>query len=302
LVVALLGAFVAPGCGSDDDAPSGEAPPAATNDALHGDVVVAFTAPADDLAGYATILGRFFDGPTPATIPLELDTEIGDCQLLVPVIPFCDSPCAPDACTADDVCTSYPMPLGVGPLTVEGLGDAALMLAPATSMMVYQAPSLPFPPCAEGGLVHASATELELEAECIAPLELTGPDPIPVTSGEAVEVAWIAAESSSSSRIRIGLDIAHHGGKKGEIRCDVDDSGAFSIPEPLVTKLVSLGLAGYPTINVSRVARGGDARYANVALVLSASVTRGVDTGVRSCQDDQQCESGEACLDTRICG
>jgi len=301
-LIALLSCLpLVAGCASDDSTGADSGGASATDDSLHGGVVVSFVPPADGLDGYATLIGRFLDGPTPQARALELDSEIGDCQLLVPIIPFCSTPCAPDVCTADEVCTKYPTPRSVGTLTVDGLGSP-LTLEPASSMIVYQSPSLPYPPCAEGSTVSAAADGLKLEAECIAPLELTGPDPIPVTSGEVVSVSWVAPTSSTTSRIQIGLDISHHGGQKGEIKCNVPDTGSFDIPEPLVTKLVSLGLAGYPTISVNRLSTGVAAGHPHVELVLTAGVTRAVDTGVTSCQENDQCADGQMCLPERICG
>jgi hypothetical protein len=267
---------------------------------LRGSVVVSMVAASAENEGYSAVLARFFDGPTPPTIPLELDTEQGDCKLLVPSNPFCETPCTPDVCTADDVCTKYPSPVAVGSLTLEGLGET-LHLEPSTSMSIYQSPSLPYPPCSDGGAITASAAGFALEAECIAPLELSGADPIPVMSGEPVHVTWVAAPAGASSRIRIGLDLAHHGGKKGEIDCEVPDTGSFDIPEALVSKLVGLGLAGYPTISVSRVSVGADKALSDVVLLVSESQHRAVDTGVDSCQEDVECTAPKVCGPTRTC-
>jgi len=271
----------------------------ASTDQLHGSIVVSLVAPSDENEGYSGVIGRFFDGPSPSPIPLELDTEQGDCQLLVPSHPFCSTPCGADACTADDVCTKYPTPLGVGDISIEGLGTT-LDVKPTTTMFIYQPPSLPYPPCTEGEPVKASASGFSLEAKCIAPLEVTSPEPIEVKTGKPVHLTWTPA--SSSARIRIGLDLAHHGGKKGEIDCDVPDTGSFDIPEPLVSKLISLGLAGFPTISVSRVSIGTAAEQPHVELTVSQSVLRAIDTGVKSCQEDGECTSPEKCRDDKTCG
>jgi len=267
---------------------------------LHGSIVVSLVAPSDENEGYSGVLGRFFDGPSPSPIPLELDTKQGDCQLLVPSHPFCSTACAPAACTADDVCTKYPEPLSVGPIVIEGLGTT-LNLEPMSSMFIYQPPSLPYPPCTEGAPVQASAAGLSLEAECIAPLEVTSAEPIPVKTGMPVHLTWKPA-AAAGARVRIGLDLAHHGGKKGEIDCDVPDTGSFDIPEPLITKLISLGLAGFPTISVSRVSVGSDAGQPHVELIVSQSVLRAIDTGVTSCQEDGECTAPETCRDDKTCG
>lgn len=270
---------------------------------VHGSVIVSLLPASGGDDAYATLTGRFFDGPTPDVLQLELASEAGECQLLVPFAPFCNEACTPGVCTADDECTPYPKPLGLGSLDIGGLGDA-LSLKPASAMQVYQAPSMPNPPCEAGTQVSATAVDhgLALEAECIGQLELTGPDPVPVMSGEPVVVSWSTTGSAPSSRVLIRLDIAHHGGKKGEIVCDVPDSGEFAIPEPLVTELVGLGLAGYPDISVTRVARGVDAKHENAVLVLSSNVLRPVDTGVASCQETSQCPDDQVCLDTKVCG
>jgi hypothetical protein len=104
------------------------------------------------------------------------------------------------------------------------------------------------------------------------------------------------------SRIRISLDLAHHGGKKGEIECEVPDNGAFEIPEPLVSELVSLGLAGFPTVNVTRLSQSNSTAPAQVSLVISASVEREVDSGVQSCLADSSCFAPDVCRADKTCG
>jgi hypothetical protein len=266
---------------------------------VRGSVVVSLNAAVGDGEAYSTLIGRFFSGPTPDPFPLKLDTKDASCELKVPLLPFCSEPCSPDVCTGDDQCTPYPAAVAVGTIAVNGLGDA-LSLSPATSMIVYQSPSLAYPPCEAGAKVTASSDGFALEAECIAPLELTGPEPLPVKTGEVVHVTWKPAASGAKSLIRIGLDVSHHGGKKGQIDCEVPDTGSFDIPAPLVTKLIGLGLAGFPTINVNRVSLGVDAKNAEVSLLLSSSVTRPVDTGVKSCLDDAECD-GQTCSKAGIC-
>lgn len=278
----------------------GEANPSA-GAPLHGGVVVTLHAPLDaDSEGYTTAIGRFFSAPQPEILALEPRLEQDGCTLFVPRAPFCSNPCAPAVCTEDEVCTDYPEPRDVGTLSLGGLGDT-LALSPTSSMIVYQSPSLGYPPCEAGTSVTASATGVSLRADCIAPLELSGPDPIPVKANESVQLTWLAPDSAAS-RVRIKLDVSHHGGSKGEIDCDVPDSGAFDIPAPLVTELLGLGLAGFPTINLNRVAAGTDPANPSLSLVLSSDVTRAVDTGVVSCLDKSACPDDQMCLDGGTCG
>ena len=267
---------------------------------VFGTITVNIEPTTEEDEGYTTILGRFLDGPTPPPVPLELDSEEGDCQLLVPSRPFCEACSPPSVCTADDECTPYPSPLTVGTLTLEGLGGETLVIEPAAN--AYQTAALMNPPCEAGTPVMASTESFELSATCIPELEVTGPDPIPVMTGEPVSVTWVAPEADAGSRIVIVLDVAHHGGKTGEVRCDVPDTGSFEIPASLVSALISLGLAGFPTIDVTRTSVGTDPNGRGVRLVVSSHVLRDADTGVASCREDTDCPEGQTCQATLVCG
>jgi hypothetical protein len=240
------------------------------------------------------VLGIIYDGP-PASgeVPLKLESSVGDCALLVPWAPFCTEPCTGGAkCTADDTCTAQPKMLDVGPVVLSGLGDELTMEAIAGN---YQSPTLPAEVCEEGAPVSLDSSNLSMESPCIARLELTTEAPIAVITGKSVDLAWTPPTSDADSRVKIHLDIAHHGGKKGEINCDVADTGSFSMPEELVTQLVSLGLAGYPDITLERYSAAADARSPMIQLRIGSLVRRDVDTGVVSCDEDSQCESGQTC-------
>jgi hypothetical protein len=133
---------------------------------------------------------------------------------------------------------------------------------------------------------------------------VTSPEPIPVLAHQAVNLAWTPPGRAGISRIQIALEISHHGGYKGEIDCDVADTGAFAIPEPLVTALVNLGRAGYPSVKVTRVATATAPTQPNVHLIVSSLVERAVDTGVISCGADPTmlCPTGMTCDDAaKIC-
>ena len=226
-------------------------------------------------------------------VPLKLESKVGDCELLVPWAPFCSEPCTGGAkCTADDTCTAQPRMLDVGPVVLGGLGEELTMEAIAGN---YQSPTLPAEACAEGAPVSLHSSSLSMEAPCIARLELTSKAPIPVAAAKSIDLAWARPASAADSRVKIHLDIAHHGGKKGEINCDIADTGSFSVPEALVTQLVSLGLAGYPDITLERYSVAADASNPKIQLRIGSLVRREVDTGVLSCDEDSQCESGQTC-------
>jgi hypothetical protein len=253
---------------------------------------------------FTSFMGTLFDGPPNATYVFSVAQEQGDCRLLVPEAPFCSPMCGSSAvCTAANECTPHPKPQNAGTLTVTGLGDSELTLEPLEKVFVYQTVSvLPNPPCPEGDAFGIQADSFSAQGKCIAPLALGGPDPIPVMSGSAVPVTWTAPGKQGISRVHIYLDVAHHGGKKGEINCDVADTGSFTIPEPLITALLRLGVAGFPDIRVRRYSSATATGAAGVKLEMNSAITRAVDTGVESCNADDECTGGKTCsLDARIC-
>lgn len=251
---------------------------------------------------FSKVIGVVSDGPTPPQTQLKSDTKMGDCELLVPWAPFCSPACSGAICTAEDVCTPYPKNLDIGPVKITGLGDELTLEAVGgATAKSYQSGALPMPPCPENGAIALDSGMFDMQTKCIAPLELLTAVPIPVKTGKAVDLAWKPPGANTGGRVKIKLDIAHHGGKKGEINCDVADTGSFSIPADLVTKLVNLGLAGYPTIGIERYNAGAAANNPNIKLRIGSPLERAVDTGVVSCGDLEPCPSGMTCADDRTC-
>src|SRR4051794_9288252 len=70
-----------PAAGGASSSGAGTASSASGATSVHGSVVVSLVGPSDENEGYSSVLGRFFDGPTPSPIPLKLAMEQGDCKL-----------------------------------------------------------------------------------------------------------------------------------------------------------------------------------------------------------------------------
>lgn len=246
-------------------------------------------------AAFSVLGGTIYDGQVPQAFPLEVAQEEGGCQLLVPKLPFCSNGCGGDAvCVDDETCAPYPRAQDVGVVELTGLGEARLTMEPFPPSFNYQSTALPHPPCAEGDPVQLRTRGFETEAPCIAPLVLTTSS-FPVQRDQALALAWQAPQTPELTRLHIKLDVSHHGGKKGEIDCDVADTGSFEVPASLVTALVELGLAGYPTIVLTRVASVSASKAPNVRFQLSSSIERSVDTGVVSCTDAAGCPADQQC-------
>lgn len=284
------------GCSSDGSTPS---EPGVTG-TLFGNALVELF-PTDQ---YATFTAQFFDAPPPPVIAVEVKQEQGGCKLLTPVT--CDPVCAVGSyCSSAKQCVARPAGIGVGKLHVEGLSGMSFDLDPTPPMNSYSGPTLqPFPPCTEGADVTVSSDKFNVGIKCIKPLELTSAVPIPVTSGQPTHFTWTPPGVTGISRILIALEIAHHGGYKGQIDCDVPDTGSFDIPAPLVTALVNLGLAGYPTVAVSRVSTNSPKSDPGAKLTMPSRLEVDVDTGVVSCggTNSPDCAAGKVCDDSlKIC-
>jgi hypothetical protein len=295
--LALLASLSA--CSSD------EGPPTTTKvGTLEGNFTAELIAAVPELGtpAFTKFLGVVYDGHYPDTIQLAVDSEQGGCQLLVPKTPFCSPSCgATGVCTAENKCTLYPKAQDLGDVHLTGLGPTEVVMPSMAPGYNYQPDvTLPNPSCSEGAAVGVKTKDFTIEGKCIAPFNLTT-DPVPVHSGQGISLAWTPPGVAGISRAFIHLDIAHHGGKKGEINCDVPDTGSFTVPEPLVTKLVSLGLAGFPTIVVGRKSSAAAATQSEVRLMVSSSIEKAVDTGVVSCSDASMCPAGQMCQADLTC-
>jgi len=281
-------------------------------DKLVGSFQVKVT-PASDLgAATTTIVGKISDGPTPVTT-LWVEPQVeGDCTLTTPHVPYCSTPCgASAACVDDDTCLAYAAAHGAGAVTVTGIKatDGSTPLTLALTNNYYQAPpaiALAYPPFAESDAVTFSAAgdyfpAFKLSSKGIAPLVLTSTD-LALKSGQGLALSWTKGTESSAS-IHVKLDISHHGGSKGQIECDTADSGALTVSGALITKLLNLGVAGFPTVIVTRHTVGSTVIPAGrVELELSSTVEQSVSIdGLTSCTDPEDCPDGQECQADLTC-
>ncbi|HKU38990.1 MAG TPA: hypothetical protein VJR89_12605, partial [Polyangiales bacterium] len=249
-----------------------------------------------------TLVGKLYDGPYPPAKSFAQKMEANGCKLYTPEQFFCQPACSNAVCTADDKCTPYPAAQTVGTVSVTGLGPAAFSMEPKANN--YQPPAgtnLPFPPCAAGSQVKLDAAggqypAFALSAGCIEPLELAGP--VKLMKGQPLTLSWNKGAANDAVNINVLLDISQHGTSKGNITCDVKDTGTLTIPATLVDALLDLGVSGFPTVLVTREIESvpPSAGPKNVFLKLSAPYRRAVEIpGLVSCNDDTQCPQGQTC-------
>lgn len=264
----------------------------------YGSITVTLRETNEATADYSLIGGTLYDGPRPNPEPLETVTESNGCRLRRALHPFCSEPCgSAAACIDTDTCLPYPEPQDVGTIRVDGFDRVAggkAVMEPVAPNFFYQSDKLPYPPCNEGSELHLETNAFNAAAPCIAPLLVDSNARISVRDGEPVTIQWQRAAAADLAKISILLDISHHGGKRGDILCEVPDSGNFTIPQDMVSALVDMGLAGFPSVILTRRATG-TATQPHVDFAVASSVERPVDTGVHSCLNDEDCPDGQTC-------
>jgi hypothetical protein len=300
---------------SDAGSPAADAttPSGGTGEVV-GTFTVSLVAPTDsDPSGHTSLVGKVYDAPTLSQIVWEEAVTSGACKLSTPRVPFCNTPCGGSAaCTEDDVCTPYPTAHSVGTVTVSGIKTSAgaSMFSMDPIAKTYQPTGdtkLPYPAFAQGDAIKLQAaggdfTAFTISARGVAPLTLSSGS-ITLERDKALTLTWTAATQASASSVHVKLDISHHGGTKGMIECDSDDSGGLTIAGELVTKLLDLGVAGYPTIIVTRQSAGSTSiAPGRVELTIASGVETTVQiSGLSSCTGDDECPSGQSCQSDLSC-
>lgn len=285
---------------SNDGATSGD------GNAVVGTFVVALKEPLNGSPAYTAIIGSVKDHADPVMVPLVQAAKDGDCALFKPHVPFCATSCGQGVCVADDTCASYGTNQDVGAVTLTGVAKQA-GAPPLTLTYVnktYQPPAdqtPAYPPFAEGDDIAVSATggaygPFSTHAKGIAPLALTG-NVFTLEKNQSFTLTWAAAGAGATSTVHLRVDISHHGGLKGEIDCDAADSGSLTISAALVTQLLNLGYAGYPSFTFTRISVGSTLiAPGRVELELSESLDRNVQIpGLTSCTADGDCPTGQTC-------
>jgi hypothetical protein len=303
-------------CGGGSDSPdAGGGPDAAIGDVtpLVGTFTVSLVPSVAGAPPYSSMLGKVYDGPQPEAIQWMTAATANGCTLVTPKVPFCSTPCGGSAvCVADNTCKPYATGQPLGTITATGLatqdGAASFTMDPVAN--AYQPPStvkLAYPAYREGEKFElvtsgsAFAPSFTVGARGVAALDLTT-TPISLALNTALPLAW-TAPAVMGSTIHIKLDISHHGGSKGKLECDLPDTGSTTIDAGLITQLLNLGAAGYPTIIVTRSRTGSAAVTAGrIDLVAASTVEKPVNVpGITSCTDTSECPQGQTCQPDLTC-
>lgn len=318
-------------CGSDDAPPSdsgvgdggtgGDA--AVTGPAIAiGQFSVLLESPLDATAitdartGSTTIIGTVGDKNQAEQLVWEVANETDDCKLLVPRVPFCDPTCGRAICVEDDTCEADRTLQDVGTVTLRGIttNDGAHEVTLISVRNTYQngLVEMPYPAFAAGDVLTLTATggptapfnaPFTIEVHGTQTLQVPDVD-YPLESGMPLSLSWTAPDQADASHILVKLDISHHGGSKGKIECDVEDNGALTIPADMITQLMALGVAGFPSIVIMRSTEGHtQLSSGQVLLVINEYAERWVTIpGLVSCTSPDQCPTDQTCRVDKTCG
>lgn len=264
--------------------------------------------------GFTSVLGKVYDAPVPERVVWEEASTEGGCTLLTPRVPFCDPGCGTGVCIEDDTCVDSPPTHDLGTVTFTGLehdGDiASFEIEPVSNNYITPAAiDLPFPAFDEGAPIELRTSggdlaPFSISGKGILPLEMNGTAPYPFGSDSDFEISWSPAGASDVSKIHVKIDISHHGGSKGMIECDGDDNGSLVIAKSMVADLIALGVAGFPTVvltrqNVTSVFTEPGRVDLNIYQYVERELAIG---GLVSCTDTQDCPAGQTCRDDLTCG
>ena len=273
---------------------------------LAGAFQVRLVPPVAGDGGFTSVVGKVYDGPNPELLVWEKQASDGDCTLLTPRVPFCTTPCGGSAaCVANDTCQAYPSSRSVGTVHVTGLGASDFTMSPVVN--TYQpAVTLPFPAFAANDVITFEAAggsyaPFSISSRGIDPLELTNSSLV-LTTGQAVTLTW-TPPTAGSATVHVKLDISHHGGSKGKIDCTTADDGSLTLGAALLTPLLNLGVAGFPSIVVSRNSVGSAViAPGRVDLTITSDVERAVQIpGLASCTNNADCPDGGTCKTDLTC-
>lgn len=254
------------------------------------------------------VVGQVADGPVPSNLVWTVTKTEGDCHIETPTSPFCEEGCGGDVCVEDGKCQAYPTGHSVGAVTlkgvkVEGGGTEITLKEIAASYQPPAGTTLAYPAFDASDTIEVIAAGADYPAFT---LSAPGVDAINVTTSAAdfdlapdkdLVLTWDAASDSKASQIHVKIDLSHHGGVKGLIECDTDDTGSLTISKAMIAELIGLGVAGYPSLVITRSSTDTtQLDHGVVRLEVSSLVEHYLTTpGVTSCTTNEDCADGKTC-------
>lgn len=261
-----------------------------------------------------TISGKIYAGVNPTPDIAVAIASSGPCTVYRLTVPFCEGGCTNAVCVGENSCQPYPQLKSVGDVTVTGIlgsdGKASIALLGSNNSYRTGGDGHPeYPGFAEGDAIRLSASggdfaPFTITAVGIAPLDVAVSS-LTVSRTSAIDLTWTAAKSAVGSTVNVNINLSHHGGSKGYLECHtVPDAGSLTIAAALVSQLIDLGVAGFPTLRITRESVGyTQLAIGRIALVISSEFARTISVeGFSSCESDADCIANQTChAESKLC-
>ena len=247
---------------------------------------------------YSQFAGAVYDKVDPSTVWTAAMTS-GGCSLLTGPTFTCATKCvSPQICVAQDTCGDARAVASAGTVTLDGVGCPRPEAFMGASGYFDGLTDAAYPPAAPGAALSISAAggasgAFTLHGEGLEPLAVPN-GALTLVSGQALTVTWTPPASPEAGTIEIVVDAAHHGGTLARLECGaLPDTGTATIDGALVAALVSKGVAGFPTITITRRTVDSTSIAAGcVDFSVSSSVTNAITV----------CQSAGSCTMSCNCG
>lgn len=292
----------AAGTGGSSAAGGGAGGGTPSGDALLGTFTVALNPAVDESTpAYTTVFGKVYSGAYPTDVIETPIASEGGCT----TYQFSRHSCIEPSCTGSQRCAGpndcrdTPDLVSVGTVTLDGIGDAPVTLSAINNNYQYPA-DLEYPGFDEGAPLTVSSTggtyePFTITTTGVAPLTMRG-EAFELAEDTPLRVEWEAG-GNADAKVSVSLNISRHGGSAGYLECETNDSGSLTIPAVPITRLIQLGVAGFPQLTLVRSTRADAAvTGGKIALVSTAMAIPPLTVeGVCSCFDSSDCGS---CDDT----
>jgi hypothetical protein len=296
---AMGGSGGASGASAGSGGSAGSSGTGPSGDGLLGTFTVALNPAVDGSSAFTSVFGVVYSGAYPTDV---IETAIGSeggCTTYQFSRHSCISPActAAQKCAGPNDCRATPDLVSVGTVTVAGLGAAPLTLAAINNNYQYPA-DIEYPGFTEGAALSLSATggfhpAFTVTTTGVAPVVLLGTS-FELASGMPLRIEWEPGGNPDAT-VSVSLNISRHGGSAGYLECKVGDTGSLTIPAVPITRLIELGVAGFPQLTLTRTSRaeasvpGGKIALQSTAVVIPNLTVE----GLCSCFDSGDCGACE---------
>lgn len=265
-------------------------------DAVVGTFSLYLNPAVEDQPAYDSVIAAVYAWAYPSDITETVKSESAECAVYTYGLEFCDPACASgnEVCIGNNTCRAKPALVGVGDVTIEGVGDTTLKLSNVNNN--YQnVGAITYPGFNAGDPIQLSATggyypAFDITTSGVEPVVLSQSSYVLSSKSDFV-LEWTPSSVASSVPIQVLLNVSKHGGSYGYLKCETADTGQLTIPAEQIAALLKLGVSGFPSLLVTRSSTGMAALEAGVITFNVTAIAKPMldIEGYCSCFDASDC-------------